>query len=60
MIISKVSESSKYSEIYKKAMSNSQSLSFVNGSIAKVIMASIFAEEIAGGGSKIVHSLPIF
>ena len=29
-------------------MSNSHSLSFVNGSIAKVIMAYIFAEEIAG------------
>ena len=60
MIISKVSESSKYSEIYKKAMSNSHSLSFVNGSIAKVIMAYIFAEEIAAGDQKLSTASQFF
>ena len=41
-------------------MSNSHSLTFVNGSIAKVIMAYIFAEEIAEGGIKNCPQPPNF
>ena len=41
-------------------MSNSHSLSFVNGSIAKVIMAYIFAEEIAAGDQKLSTASQFF
>ena len=61
MIKNKVSESFKNYEIYKKkTMSNSHSLSFVNGSIAKVIMAYILAEEIPAGDQKLSTASQFF
>ena len=41
-------------------MSNSHSLSFVNGSMAKVIMAYIFAEEIAARDQKLSTASQFF
>ena len=63
MIKNKVSETESFenSEIYKKkTMSNSHSLSFVNGSMAKVIMAYIFAEEIAARDQKLSTASQFF
>ena len=63
MIKNKVSETEnplKILKFIKKTMSNSHSLSFVNGSMAKVIMAYIFAEEIAARDQKLSTASQFF